>query len=120
MSDWNAQSLIVVHDPNPDPRSATVCGEFPASSKTNSSPFLGPTPVGLKVTPIAQLAPGANVGPHSFDCAKSLAKDPPIEMARIDSATALLLVRFMICAAALVPVCCGAKVRTVGETNTPA
>src|SRR5215216_6039374 len=91
MSDWNAQALIVVHDPNPDPRSSTVCGEFPASSKTNSTAFLGPTPLGLKVTLIAQFASASNAGPQLFDCTKSLAKDPPIEMACIERATALLL-----------------------------
>jgi len=64
----------------PVPLSATTWGEPVALSAIVNEPAKLPAAVGVKVTAIAQLAPGVKVCPHAFDRPNELAFAPPTVM----------------------------------------
>jgi hypothetical protein len=105
----------------PLPLSGTVCGLPGALSVTERLALRLPVALGLKLTEIEQLAPGARVEGESgqvFVCAKSPASAPVIPIELIVSAPLPELVRVTLCAELVVPTCCWPKLRLVGEKLT--
>jgi hypothetical protein len=96
------------------PLRATVCGDPPALSVTVSVPVREPATVGVKVTAMVQLAPGATLVPQLLVWAKS--PEAAIEVSV--RATCPEFVRVTTWAAVVVPTVCWANVRLVGESVT--
>jgi hypothetical protein len=96
------------------PLRATVCGDPPALSVTVSVPVREPATVGVKVTAMVQLAPGATLVPQLLFSAKS--PEAAIEVSA--RATCPEFVRVTAWAAVVVPTVCWANVRLVGESVT--
>ena len=105
----------------PLPLSATVCGDPGASSLTETLALRDPVALGLKLTEIEQLAPGARVEGESgqvFVCAKSPAFAPVTPIELIVSAPVPVFVRVTFWPELVVPTCCWPKPRLVGEKPT--
>ena len=103
----------------PVPETLTVCGLFPASSVIASVAVRVPLALGVKVTLMVQLPPDATLLPQVFVCPKSPAFAPVKAMLPMFSVTLESLVSVTACGALVVPMDCEAKVRLVGETETP-
>ena len=96
------------------PLRVTVCGDPPALSVTASVPVREPATVGVKVTAMVQLTPGATLVPQLLVWAKS--PEAAIEVSV--RATCPEFVRVTAWAAVVVPTVCWANVRLVGESVT--
>jgi hypothetical protein len=68
----NVVLVALVKGPGvPVPDNETICEPPDALSVTVTAAERAPTPDGMKVTLIVQIAPGFKVAPHVFDCEKS-------------------------------------------------
>jgi hypothetical protein len=118
-TDWGGKVRVVgkrvTSGPGPPvPLNGIVCGLFGALSVMVTDPYRLPLAVGVKVTLIIQVAPGARVVPQELVCAKSplaatLVKvkgEPPIFVKKRD------------CGALLEPTDWGEKYRLLGERVT--
>lgn len=100
----------------PVPLRLTLWGLFMALSVSVRAPLRGPTPVGVKVTLMMQLALGATEPPQVLVWAKS----PLALIARGARATLPEFVNVMVCEALWVDRACPEKVRLVAERLTTA
>lgn len=96
----------------PVPDSATVCGLFEPLSLTESVPVRDPIWVGVNVTSILQLFPGANVLPQVLVCAKS----PLVVMLVMSSVTLPPLVSVAVFALLVAATTTVPKERELGDT----
>ncbi len=98
----------------PAPVSETVCGLSGALSVSVSVPLRFPLAPGVKVTLIAQFAPGAMADVQVFVCAKSLALVPLIAILLIVNEADPLFVTVIVCGELGVPTGTVPKSRLVG------
>lgn len=116
---------IVTGELLPVPLSATVCGLPVALSAMLKVATSSPVTVGVKVTPIVQLALAAKVpfGAHAFvplTSAKLLLLEPVIEKVPIVTGPVPVLVTVTFCAGLVEFTGCEANVRLLGVTVTVA
>lgn len=100
----------------PVPVRLTVCGLLAALLLIVIAPVRCPETVGVKVTAIVQVAPGASAEPQVLDCAKS----PEAVIEEMVAAAAPLLVSVIVCGGLVVCSAWLPKVRLVDDTVTDA
>ena len=103
----------------PVPVRFTVCGLFSASSVMLSAAVRVPLALGVKETLIVQFPPAETLLPQVLVWLKSPLFVPVKPMLLIVRAELRLFVKVTICGELVVPTTCEAKVRLVGETETP-